>query len=131
MIVIKVFLIRFLLFRYCNSHLQVLGLVPKKSRKKKASEQNVNPAKPNPKPSTAEILLPSHCASQNTVSKRGEGAIGCNETLRHTSEHRASEKAKLLTSNPLLSKLVSTYSQANFQTRNLLPFYGKKYRFSL
>ncbi|XP_028416635.1 LOW QUALITY PROTEIN: INO80 complex subunit D-B-like [Dendronephthya gigantea] len=109
---------------YCNSHLQVLGLVPKKSRKKKASEQSLNTAKPNPKPSTAEILLPSHCASQNILSKRGEGAIGCNETSRHSSEHRASKKVELLTTNPLLSKLVSTYSQANFQKRNLLPFYG-------
>lgn len=27
-----------LFFRYCNSHLQVLGLVPKKTRRKKASE---------------------------------------------------------------------------------------------
>ncbi|XP_028418320.1 uncharacterized protein LOC114543609 [Dendronephthya gigantea] len=64
------------------------------------------------------------CHSIERGSNRGEGAIGCNETSRHSSEHRASKKVELLTANPLLSKLVSTYSQANFQKRNLLPFYG-------
>jgi hypothetical protein len=113
-------------FRYCNSHLQVLGLVPKKSRKKKTGEQRVNTTKHIAKSSTTEISLPNHQASQNAVSKRSEKAIGCVEILKTSPEQRVSRKTKLLSSNPLLSKLVSTYYQANSQKRNLLPFYGKK-----
>ena len=118
-------------FRYCNSHLQVLGLVPKKSRKKKNIEHNVNTAK-SPKhiakSSATDTLWPNHRVSQNAVFKRSEKAIGCSEILKTSPEQRASRKANLLTSNPLLSKLVSTYSQTNKQKRNLLPFYGKSLR---
>lgn len=119
-----------LLCRYCNSHLQVLGLVPKKSRKKKNSEHSVNTAKHIAKSTTAQTLLPNHRVSQNAVLKRSDKAIGCSEILKTSPEQRASRKAKLLTSNPLLSKLVSTYSQTNSQKRNLLPFYGKNLRIS-
>ena len=46
--------------------------------------------------------------------------------MKISPEQRVSRKDKLLSSNPLLSKLVNTYSQDNIQKRNLLPFYGKQ-----
>ena len=126
MIAIRVFVIPFFTFRYCNSHLQVLGLVPKKSRKKKSSEQNVNTTKHIAKSLNTEMLLPTHRPSQNVISKRSERATVPSETLKSSPEQRASRKAKLLSFNPSLSKLVSTYSQVERQNRNLLAFYGKK-----
>lgn len=111
---------------YCNSHLQVLGIVPKKSRKKKIHEPNEQTTKNIAKSSKAEIL-PSRTLHQNAVTKRTEKAThsGCAGPSKHSPDERASKKAKILSSNPLLWQLVSTYSQASSHRRDLLPYYGE------
>lgn len=113
----------FLLFRYCNSHLQVLGIVPKKSRKKKSNDQNETNAQPTSKTTHTEII--SCRTSQNCVVRRAERTVAVTGTSKPSPDERSLRKAKILSANPLLCELVDTYSRANSHRQDLLSYYGE------
>lgn len=113
----------FVSFRYCNSHLQVLGIVPKKSRKKKLNDQNDSTSQNPSRTSQAEIFSPR--STQNAVVKRVERSTLYTGTSKPSTDESASKKAKMLSSNPVLLELVGTYSRARSQRRDLFPYYGE------
>ncbi|XP_046846124.1 uncharacterized protein LOC124439881 isoform X2 [Xenia sp. Carnegie-2017] len=108
---------------YCNSHLQVLGLVPKKSRKKKHTESNTGTGKNSLNSSvmeTSQITCNSTSKSTSSMKRKEK----CNESLEHTKFSPPNFwKAKVMTSHCSLSNRINT-SRKITNTRNLLPFYG-------
>lgn len=109
------------MFRYCNSHLQVLGLVPKKTRRKKASESQDSIDKDS-----------SPHTTRDAFQHRADVPIPDHQKMAFTSpvvqQHRSKKRRKQQKKDPDIPAIVELkecLTRSKRDRQNLFESYGK------
>lgn len=107
------------MYRYCNSHLQVLGLVPKKTRRKKASE------------SQDPIDKESSHTTRDAFQHRADVSVPEHQKMAFTSpvvqQHRSKKRKKQPKKDsdiPAIVELKECLKRSKRDRQNLFESYG-------